>query len=272
MIPTITLNNGVEMPQLGLGVYAPQQNDEVKQTVLWAIEAGYRLVDTASAYRNEEEVGQAIAACQVARKELFITTKVWTDDMGFDKTLRAFDLSLSKLGVEYVDLYLIHWPKGRAERRQTWQALERIYADGRARAVGVSNYYIPHLEELFTESGLVPAVNQFEYTPYCNPSDVVEFCRRHQIQVEAYAPLVRGIKRNDPPLVEIAEHYNKSTYQILIRWGIQQNAVTIPKSTNRQRIIENADVFDFQLSSTDMETLNHLHDDTRIAWNPSEFV
>jgi len=267
---TTTLNNGVEMPLLGLGVYAPRHNNEVQQAVEWALEAGCRLIDTASIYGNEREVADAIVASGLPRQELFITTKVWNDDEGYDTTLAAFDKSLEKLKTDYVDLYLIHWPI-REKRLDTWRALETLYADKRVRAIGVSNYYQPHLDELSTIASVTPAVNQFEFSPYCNPADVVAYCREKGIQPEGYAPLVRGEKSNDPRLIALAEKYGKSTYQILVKWSLQQGVVTIPKSVKKERIQENFDVFDFVISYEDMADMNTWHDNTRVAWNPLDF-
>ncbi|MBO0934284.1 aldo/keto reductase [Fibrella aquatilis] len=269
--PTVTLNNGVKMPLLGLGVYAPQHNNEVQQSVEDALELGCRLIDTAAAYGNEREVGDAILASGVARNELFITTKVWNDDQGYNKTLRAFDQSLDKLKLDVVDLYLIHWPV-REHRAETWRALETIYADGRVRAIGVCNYYQPHLEELFKTATVVPAVNQFEFSPYCYLPDELAYCRAHGIQPEGYAPLVRGLKQDDPRLIRIASNYGKSTYQVLVRWSLQHGVVTIPKSVKKERIRANFDVFDFEIDAADFAEMNTFFDDTRIAWNPVEFL
>ena len=266
--PTVTLNNGVEMPLLGLGVYAPQHNNEVQQAVEDALSVGCRLIDTAAAYGNEREVAQAIGASGIARNELFITTKVWNDDQGYDNTLRAFDRSLKHLQLDVVDLYLIHWPV-REHRRDTWRALETIYADGRARAIGVSNYYPPHLDELAETATIVPAVNQFEFSPYCYLPAVLDYCRAKGIRPEGYAPLVRGLKQKDPRLVRIAEKYGKSTYQVLVRWSMQHGVVTIPKSVKKERIQANFAVFDFEIDATDMAELNTCYDNTRVAPDPT---
>lgn len=270
--PTITLNNGVEMPLLGLGVYAPQHNQEVQQAVEVALELGCRLIDTASIYGNEREVSEALWASGVPRSDVFITTKVWNTDQGYESTLRAFDRSLTKLKLDVVDLYLIHWPNGPAGRLGTWRALETIYEQGRARAIGVSNYYPPHLEELFGQASVTPAVNQIEFSPYCYRPDVVDYCRKKSIQVEGYAPLVRGLKQNAPELVAIAAKYGKSTYQILVRWSLQHGVVTIPKSVKKDRIRANFEVLDFELSTADFEQMNRLYDNTRIATDPSDIA
>jgi methylglyoxal/glyoxal reductase len=267
---TVTLNNGIEMPLLGLGVYAPRHNHEVRQAVEWALEAGCRHIDTAAAYGNERDVADALQTSGLSPKDVFITTKVWNDDQGYDGTLRAFDRSAAQLRLEVVDLYLVHWPV-REHRRETWRALEKLYADGRVRAIGVSNYYQPHLDELFETATITPAVNQFEFSPYCHLPDVLTYCRRKNIQPEGYAPLVRGQKQDDPRLIEIAGRYEKSTFQVLVRWSLQQGVVTIPKSVKQERIRENFDVFDFELSAHDMAQMNTWHDNTRIAPDPMTF-
>ena len=268
-IPSTTLNNGVQMPLLGLGVYAPRQADDVQQAIEWAIEAGCRLVDTASAYNNEREVGDAIRASGVPRSDMFITTKVWNDDQGYTRTLRAFNRSLERMRIDVVDLYLIHWPV-KEFRHDTWRALEKIYADGRARAIGVSNHYPAHLDELLTEARITPAVNQFEFTPYCYLPSVLAYCRQKDIHPQGYAPVVRGQKADDPALAGLAEKYNKSTYQLLIRWSLQHGVVTIPKSVSRRHIQENFDVLDFTISDKDMALMNTFYDNTRIADDPRE--
>lgn len=269
--PTVTLNNGVEMPLLGLGVYAPRQNNEVQQAVEDALEVGCRLIDTAAVYGNEREVAAALKASGLPKDEVFITTKVWNDDQGYDRTLRAFDRSLERLQLDVVDLYLIHWPV-REHRTETWRALERLYADGRTRAIGVSNYYVPHLNELFETATVTPAVNQFEFSPYCYVPEVLDYCRAKGIQAEGYAPLVRGQKQDDPRLMAIAERYGKSTYQVLVRWSLQHGVVTIPKSVNKERIRDNFDVFDFELSAADFAQLNTFFDNTRVAPDPAEIL
>ena len=268
---TTTLNNGVEMPLLGLGVYAPKHNNEVRQAVEDALALGCRLIDTAAAYGNESEVAAALKASNVPRDEVFITTKVWNDDQGYDQTLRAFDRSLKKLELDAVDLYLIHWPV-REHRVNTWRALERLYAEGRTRAIGVSNYYPPHLDELFSTATVTPAVNQVEFSPYCYLPEVLDYCRAKGIQVEGYAPLVRGQKQDDPRLVAIAGRYGKSTYQVLVRWSLQHGVVTIPKSVKKERIRANFDVFDFELSAEDFAQMNTFFDNTRVAPDPAEIL
>lgn len=263
----VTLNNGVNMPLLGLGVYAPNHNNDVQQAVEWALEAGCRLIDTASIYGNEAEVAAAIQASGLPTTDVFITTKVWNADQGYDSTLRAFDVSAGKLNRAVIDLYLIHWPV-KQYRHDTWRALERLYTEGRVRAIGVSNHYPKHLDELLSQATITPAVNQIELSPYCYRPDVLDYCRRKGIQVEGYAPLVRGKKHGDPRLTAIAQRYQKSTFQVLIRWSIQQGAVTIPKSVHQERIQANFDVFDFELTADELATLNMCYDNTRIADDP----
>ncbi len=255
------------MPLLGLGVYAPRRNSEVQQAVEWALEAGYRLIDTAAAYGNEREVGDAIRASGLPRSDIFITTKLWNDDQGYRRTIRAFNRSLERLRLDTVDLYLIHWPN-KETRHETWRALEDIYAGGQARAIGVSNHYPAHLDDLLSQSRITPAVNQLEFSPYSYLPEVLAYCRDKNIQPEGYAPLVRGEKQADPPLITLAEKYGVSTYQLLIKWSLQHGVVTIPKSVHRDRIRDNFAVWDFIISDEDMAQLNTLYDNTRIADDP----
>ena len=262
-----TLNNGIEMPLLGLGVYAPKQSSEVQQAVEWALEAGCRLIDTAAAYGNEREVADALRASGISRSDVFITTKVWNDDQGYNRTLRAFNRSLERLRLDVVDLYLIHWPV-KQYRHETWKALEKIYMDGRARAIGLSNHYPSHIDELLTEAQILPAVNQIEFSPYCYVADVLDYSKLKNIQLQGYAPLVRGLKKDDPKLVALAEKYGKSTYQLLVRWSLQHGVITIPKSVHRERIYENFDVLTFTISDDDMARMNTFYDNTRIADDP----
>jgi diketogulonate reductase-like aldo/keto reductase len=269
-IPSVQLNNGISMPALGLGVYAPEQQEEVGQAVEAALALGYRLFDAASIYGNEKEVGAALQQGGVARNELFVTSKVWMDDMGYDSTLRAFEKSLKDLGLDYMDLYLIHWPKDQ-QRKDTWKALESLYEQGVVKSIGVSNYYQKHLEELFVYANVCPAINQIELSPFCYLPEELDFCKQNHIQLEGYAPVVRGQKKDHPVLVDIARKYGKSTYQILIRWVIEQGAITIPKSIHPERMIENAEVFDFALDADDLARMAVLYDNTRVAWDPRDF-
>lgn len=269
---TTTLHNGVKMPWIGLGVFKVQDGEEVVSSIKAALEAGYRSIDTAAIYGNEEGVGQAIAEANVPREELFITTKVWNANHGYESTLQAFDDSMEKLGLDYLDLYLIHWPlPSQGKYVETWKALEKLYKDGRIRAIGVSNFKIHHLEEIIANSEVKPMVNQVEYHPRFNQRELHEYCKKNGIQLEAWSPLMQGGLLDDPVLVEIAEKYNKSTAQVIIRWDLQTEVVTIPKSTKPHRIAENADVFDFELSQEDMDKINGLNQDQRMFADPDEF-
>jgi diketogulonate reductase-like aldo/keto reductase len=269
-IPSIQLNNGILMPTLGLGVYAPEQQKEVGQAVEAALMVGYRLFDAASIYGNEKEVGDALLQGGVPRNEIFVTSKVWIDDMGYDATLRAFEKSLNDLSLDYMDLYLIHWPKDQ-HRKDTWKALESLHEQGVVKSIGVSNYYQKHLEELFVYAHVCPAINQIELSPFCYLPEELSFCKQNNIQVQGYAPVVRGQKKDHPILLDIARKYGKSTYQILIRWVIEQGAITIPKSIQKDRMIENAEVFDFALDGDDLARMAVLYDNTRVAWDPRDF-
>ena len=265
----VTLNNGIEMPLLGLGTYMMRRGKETEDAVLWALEAGYRLIDTAALYENERSVGEAIKKSRVPREAVFVTMKLWNDDHGYKRALAAFHESLGRLGLEYVDLYLIHWPVERL-RGESWRALETLLADGKCRAIGVSNYMIRHLEELLESSGTVPAVNQVEFSPFLFQRDVLDFCRASGIQLEAYSPLTRGRRLGDPALARVAERYGKTPAQVLIRWALQHGVVVIPKSSNRERIIENAEVFDFSVSPDDMERLDSHDEDLHTDWDPTD--
>lgn len=264
----VRLNNGVEMPIFGLGTYQSRRGKETKEAVLAALEAGYRLIDTAAMYENEEDVGEAVRKSGIPREEIFVTTKLWNSDHGYDRTLVAFEDSRRKLGLPYVDLYLIHWPV-EGLRNESWKALEKLLKEGKCRAIGVSNYMTWHLKELFRNSSTVPAVNQVEFSPYLYQKDLLKFCRKHDIQLEAYSPLTKGHKLNDPRLGDIGLKYSKSPAQILIRWALQKEVIVIPKSSRRERILENADVFDFAISAKDTKVLDSFNQDLRTSWDPS---
>jgi diketogulonate reductase-like aldo/keto reductase len=264
----VKLNNGVEMPLFGLGTFQMRSGKETQQAVLTALEAGYRLIDTAQMYGNEEDVGIAVKKSGVPREEIFITTKLWNSEHGYQKTLNACEESLEKLGLSYVDLYLIHWPV-QGLRNETWKAMVTLLEGGKCRAIGVSNYMIRHLEELLANSMTVPAVNQVEFSPYLYLSDLLEFCRKHKIQLEAYSPLTKGYKLNDKKLAAIAKKYSKTPAQILIRWTLQKDVVVIPKSSHKERILENADVFDFEISPEDMKLLDSFNQNMRTSWDPT---
>ncbi|MFF2854773.1 aldo/keto reductase [Peribacillus sp. NPDC058002] len=259
-----TLYNGVKMPWLGLGVYKAEQGQEVVKSVKSALSNGYRSIDTAAFYENEEGVGRAIKESDVDREELFITTKVWNLDQGYDSTIAAFELSMRKLGLDYLDLYLIHWPID-GKYKETWKAFEKLYNDGRVRAIGVSNFNINHLEDLIADSEITPMVNQIEYHPCLIQSELHEYCKRQSIQLEAWAPLMRGELLDNQTLSEIGIKYNKSITQVILRWDIQNEVVTIPKSTKEHRIIENANIFDFELTQEDMKKINSLNENRGIA-------
>ncbi|MEW9052442.1 MAG: aldo/keto reductase [Neobacillus sp.] len=269
LLSTTTLNNGVKMPWLGFGVFKVQEGEEVVHSVKTAIEVGYRSIDTAAIYRNEEGVGKAIAESNIPREELFVTTKVWNSDQGYESTLAAFETSLNKLGLDYLDLYLIHWPvPSKGLYVETWKALEKLYKDGRVRAIGVSNFNVNHLENLLANCEIKPMVNQVEYHPVFNQQELQDFCKKNEIQLEAWSPLMQGSLLNDPVLVEIANKYNKSTAQVILRWDIQTGVVTIPKSIKPHRIAENADIFDFELTEEDLQQISKLNQNKRQFGDP----
>ena len=262
------LNNSVKMPWLGFGV-AYIDADKVKDSVLTAIKAGYRSIDTAKDYGNEEDVGNAVRECDIPRNELFITTKVWNADQGYEQTLKAFEVSRQKLGLDYIDLYLIHWPV-KEKFKETWKALEKLYRDGFVRAIGVSNFNIHHLEELINSSSINPMINQVELHPLLSQKKLRDFCKSNKIQIEAWSPLMQGAL-NIPELVNIGKKYGKTPAQVVLRWDIQNGIVTIPKSSTERRIIENSDIFDFELSSEDMNIINGLNENKRLGPDPDNF-
>lgn len=267
---TTTLANGVKMPWLGLGVYKVEDGQEVVDSVKYAIKAGYKSIDTAKIYENEEGVGQAIKESGVSREELFVTSKVWNADQGYDTTIQAFETSLNKLGLEYLDLYLIHWPV-EGKYKDTWKALEKLYKDGKIRAIGVSNFQVHHLEDLIADAEVKPMVNQIEFHPLLTQTEVREYCKKQEIQVEAWSPLAQGELLDNEVLTQIAEKYGKSTAQVILRWDLQNEVVTIPKSTKEHRIIQNADVFDFELNAEEVEKINALNQNHRVGPDPDNF-
>lgn len=267
---TTTLANGVKMPWLGLGVYKVEDGQEVVDSVKYAIKAGYKSIDTAKIYENEEGVGQAIKESGVSREELFVTSKVWNADQGYDTTLQAFETSLNKLGLEYLDLYLIHWPV-EGKYKDTWKALEKLYKDGKIRAIGVSNFQVHHLEDLIADAEVKPMVNQIEFHPLLTQTEVREYCKKQEIQVEAWSPLAQGELLDNEVLTQIAEKHGKSTAQVILRWDLQNEVVTIPKSTKEHRIIQNADVFDFELNAEEVEKINALNQNHRVGPDPDNF-
>jgi diketogulonate reductase-like aldo/keto reductase len=263
------LNNGVKMPWFGLGVWKTKEGEEVEHAVSTALRLGYRSIDTAAIYGNEAGVGKAIQRSGIPREEIFLTTKVWNADQGYDATLRAFEESRQKLGVSYVDLYLIHWPV-KGKYKETWKALEKLYKDGVVRAIGVSNFQIHHLQDLMADSEVVPAVNQVEYHPLLTQKELLAFCRDNRIQLEAWSPLMQG-NLDLPLLKELGQKYGKSAAQIVLRWDLQNGVVTIPKSVNENRLKENADIFDFELSQEDMEKISQLNENKRFGPDPDNF-
>ena len=270
---TLELNNGVAMPRFGLGVYQTPRGKRTEDAVAWALEAGYRHIDTAALYGNEAEVGRAlqraIADGRVKREEVFITTKLWNSDHGYDRALKAFERSMRELGLERLDLYLIHWPVA-GGRRDSWRALEKLHADGRVRAIGVSNYTRRHLEEVLGHAKVAPAVNQIELHPFGQQRDTVACCREHGIAVTAYSPLTKGSRIDDPKLGAIAKAAGRTPAQVLIRWSLQRDFVVIPKSADRERIRQNAQVFDFALTKEQMAALDRLDTDWHCTWDPSD--
>ncbi|WP_310549839.1 aldo/keto reductase [Paenibacillus glufosinatiresistens] len=264
------LNNGVTMPRFGLGTYKAA-GEEVERAVEAALEMGYRSIDSAALYGNEAEVGRAIRNSGIVRKELFVTTKVWNDDQGYDETLRAFEKSREALGLEVIDLYLIHWP-GLHKFKDTWRAMERLYQEGSVRAIGVSNFQIHHLESLMQTSETVPAVNQVELHPRLQQRKLRDYCVLNNIQIEAWAPLMKGMLNEDPVLKAIAGKYGKAVPQVILRWNLQHDIVTIPKSVTPSRIQQNGEIFDFELTAEEMERIDAMDADERIGRNPDEVL
>ena len=253
---TVRLNNGVDMPVFGLGVWQMAEGEETERAVLWALEAGYRLIDTARIYGNESGVGRAVAKSGVPRENIFVTTKLWPTD--FFRVRAAFQKSLEKLGLSYIDLYLIHWPIPFVKSR-IWTDFENIYAQGLVRAIGVSNYNVNQLEALASTANVPPAVNQVLFHPFSYKQQLLDYCKSKNIVVEAYSPLARGKKLDDPIIAEIAKKYEKTPAQIMNRWSLQHGLIPIPKSSNKKRIVENAGVFDFQIGNADMTRLDDLN-------------
>jgi diketogulonate reductase-like aldo/keto reductase len=272
-VPMITLNNGVEMPQVGFGVWRITPDENATRAVLTAFDAGYRAVDTARIYTNEAGVGVALAQSGLAREEVFVTTKLWNRDQGYDSTMRALDCSLAKLGTDYVDLYLIHWPVPYYSRfAETWRAFEKIYADGRARAIGVSNFEPDHLRVLIDSANVVPAVNQIELHPYLQQSELRKLHKELGIATEAWSPLGQGKLFGDPTIRQIAERTGHTAAQVMLRWQIQLGHIIVPKSATESRIRENLAIFDFALGDAEMVTLSGMHRGERIGQHPNDFI
>ncbi|RCX17761.1 diketogulonate reductase-like aldo/keto reductase [Fontibacillus phaseoli] len=271
---SVTLHNGVKMPGLGLGVFKVEEGPELIQAVKAAVKHGYRSIDTAAVYQNESSVGEAIAELlsesKVSREDLFVTSKVWNADLGYASALAAYETSLNKLGLDYLDLYLIHWPV-KDKYKEAWRALETLYRDGRVKAIGVSNFQIHHLEDLMKDAIIKPMVNQVEFHPRLTQKDLIAYCQEHGIQMEAWSPLMQGELLDNDILKEIASKYGKSVAQVILRWDVQQGVVTIPKSTKEQRIIENAALFDFELTVDDMSRIDGLNENRRVGPDPDNF-
>lgn len=273
----IILNNGIKMPVIGFGVWRIPEGEEVVNAVKCALNAGYRIIDTAMIYNNEEGVGRAIKESGIPREEIFVTTKLWNVDQGYENALKAIDVSLAKLGLSYVDLYLIHWPTASADtkeslnkREETWKAMEEIYRSGKAKAIGVSNYMINHLEEMKKYATIPPAVNQIEFHPFLYQEKLLNYCEKNNIILEAYCPLMHGEKLlNDKSITDIAKEYGKSNAQILLRWHLQHGAVPLPKSSHQEHIKENIDIFNFELAEEDMKTLNALNQNLHVRADPT---
>lgn len=270
---TIKLNNDVEMPGVGLGVFQVE-NNETAEIVKNAIEAGYRSIDTAAIYGNEAGVGEgiklALASTGLKREDLFITSKVWNSGLSYTETVAAYDESLKKLGLDYLDLYLIHWP-GKNKYAESWRALEDLYKEGKIKAIGVCNFNISHLQDLLKIARVMPVINQVEFHPRLQQVALRSFCKEHNIQLEAWAPLMQGGLLEDQIIAKIAEKYGKSNSQVILRWDIQNGVVTIPKSVRKERMTQNADIFDFNLTDEELEVINAMNLDKRVGPDPEEF-
>lgn len=268
---TVRLNNGIRMPWLGIGTWQSAAGDEARRSVLDAIELGYRHIDTAAVYKNEESVGAAIRESRVPRESLFVTTKVWNEDLRSGRVVQALESSLKKLGVEYVDLYLIHWPVP-DKFAAAWRVLEDLYRQGKARAIGVSNFMVGHLDELAKSAAVMPAVNQVEFHPWLQQPELLARCKQSGIALEAWSPLMRGRVGEVPELLEIAEAVGKTPAQVALRWAMQKGAVVIPKSIKRDRIAENANIFDFELSAQDVARIDAVDRSQRLGPDPDNFT
>ncbi|TEA54533.1 aldo/keto reductase [Bacillus sp. BH2] len=268
------LNNGVEMPWFGLGVFKVEEGPELVEAIKSAIKAGYRSIDTAAIYGNEKAVGEGIRAgieaTGIAREDLFITSKVWNADQGYETTIAAYEESLKKLGLDYLDLYLVHWPS-EGKYKDTWRALETLYKEKRVRAIGVSNFQIHHLQDVMKDAEIKPMINQVEYHPRLTQKELQDFCKEQGIQMEAWSPLMQGQLLDNETLQEIAEKHGKTTAQVILRWDLQNGVITIPKSTKEHRIIANADVFNFELTKEDMEKIDALNQNHRVGPDPDNF-
>lgn len=277
MEKVVLLNNGVTMPQPGFGTFLTKDGEEVVKAVKWAVETGYRHIDTAAVYNNEKGVGEGIRQCGVPREELFVTSKVWNTERGYDSTLRAFDKTLADLGLEYLDLYLIHWPANEKQfgkeavkiNQETWRAMEQLYSEGRIKAIGLSNFMPHHIDQLMENATVKPAIDQIEFHPGLLQKECVEYCKKNGITVEAWSPLGRGGLIFDEMLMGLAEKYGSTVAQLIIRWVMQHDVVPLVKSTKQSRIEENYQVFDFEISSEDVERIDGI-DFIRMGPDPDE--
>ena len=267
---TYSLNNGTKIPAIGLGVYKAEPGKEVYEAVRTALEIGYRHIDTASLYANETDVGRAIKDSGIPREDIFVTTKVWNDEQGYEETKAAFQRSLERLDMDYVDLYLVHWPVP-GKFKNTYRALEEIYKDGKAKAIGVSNFLPHHLEELLKSASIVPAVNQIELHPQLQQIETRDFCKKHNILIEAWAPLGKATYFDHPTLVKLSNKHQKTPAQIIIRWQFQSGIITIPKSVRKERQQENVGIFDFELTEEDIKEIELMNLEKRIGMHPDEF-
>jgi len=265
----VKLYNGVEMPWLGLGVHRAGSGSEVIAAIQCALQAGYRSIDTATYYQNEHSVGNAILESGISREEIFLTTKVWNNHQGYHSTIKVFEESLDKLQTNYLDLYLIHWPQA-GTTFETWKAMEELYEKGLIRAIGVCNFLIPHLKRLMENSRIKPMVNQFEFHPELVQPELLQFCKENQIQPEAWRPIMKGRVNELPLLQQLSEKYQKSPVQIVLRWDIQKGVVTIPKSVTPERIVHNADIFDFEISAEDVARIDALNRNARMGEDPNQ--
>jgi diketogulonate reductase-like aldo/keto reductase len=275
---TVVLNNGVKMPILGYGTYK-LTGKQAYNSVITAIKQGYRHIDTAKYYENEKEVGEAIRDCGVPRNEIFVTTKLWPDDHGYENAKAAFAKSLGLLGLDYVDLYLIHWPgiyngkasEAPARRAQTWKALEELYSQGKCKSIGVSNYTITHMEQLLRDCKVKPVANQVEFHPRLYQKELLSYCQKNEVVLQAYSPLGKGALLSDSKIKEIAKSYNKSAAQLLVRWAVQKNCVVLPKSGSEERMKENSEI-DFEISAKDMEQLDGMNANEHVTWDPTNVL
>jgi len=267
---TVELSNGVAMPLLGLGTFMITDESQIHDVVLTAVETGYRLIDTASIYKNEEAIGRALRDSGIAREEIFLTTKCWNDEQGYKAAREAFERSCDRLNVGYVDLYLVHWPAAE-HYAGTWQALEELYADGRVRAIGVSNFLSAHLEELAKVANIAPMLNQVEFHPRLQEPELVKYCKSHNVQIQAWAPLMRGAIGEVTEILQIARNHGKTPAQVTLRWLLQRGIGTIPKSVHSSRIVENAAIFDFELAEAECALIDSLDSGFRTGRHPDSW-